>query len=268
MPDTRGSADKSSLQALHARQYEFAAHLRDPEQNPPPADVEARRMAIYSDLFFNNVVSFLGGQFPIARKILGDESWRALIRDYYRDHESHSPLFPDMPREFLHYLAEERGAEAGDPAWLYELCHYEWVESGLMLAPDVPIENDIDPHGDLLDNAPVLTQPAWLLAYRYAVNEISVEQQPDAPAEQPLHYLVLRNASDEIKFNRLNIVSARLYELLQNDVELSGRAALEQIAAELQHDNPATVIQSGLNILEEWRTRGIVAGTRDTPSTT
>jgi len=249
------------LQALHERQYEFAAHLRDPDSNAAPADVEARRMGVYSELFFNNVTSFLGGHFPIAKKILGDERWRTLLRDYYREHESHSPLFPDMPREFLHYLAEERDPEAGDPPWLYEFCHYEWVESGLMLAPDADVA-DSDPEGDLLDNSPVLTQPAWLLTYSYAVNEISVDQQPDAPADQPLHYLVLRNADDEVKFNRLNIVSARLYELLQNDAALSGRAALEQIAAELQHDNPAAVVQSGRNILEQWCELGIVAGAR------
>ena len=250
----------TKLKALHERQYEFAAHLRDPDKNAAPTDVEARRMAVYSELFFNNVVSFLGGHFPIARDILGNERWRELLRDYYRDHESHAPLFPDMPREFLHYLAEEREAD-GDPPWLYELCHYEWVESGLMLAPDAEAVAT-DPDGDLLDNPPVLTQPAWLLAYSYAVNEISVTQQPDAPAAQPLHYLILRNANDEVKFNKLNIVSARLYELLQHDPELTGRAALEQIAAELQHDNPAAVVQSGANILEEWRNRGIVAGAR------
>lgn len=32
-------------------QYEFAAHIRDPQLNPKPADVEARRMNIYTDLF-------------------------------------------------------------------------------------------------------------------------------------------------------------------------------------------------------------------------
>lgn len=252
-----------NLQALHECQYKFAAHMRDPGLNPAPADIEHRRMAIYSELFFNNVRKFLGGNFPISQAILGEDGWAALVRDYYRDHVSHSPLFPDMPREFLNYLAEERHeheAAENDPPFLYELAHYEWVEAGLALAPDPDSAGDIDPDGDLLDNTPVLTQPAWLLAYYYAVNEIGPDNIPDGPADQPLHYLVLRDAQDKIKFIKLNIVSARLYELLQNDSQITGRAALEQIAAELGHDGPAKVLTGGEKILQQWRDSGVIAG--------
>ncbi len=257
--------DAGDRQRLHARQYEFAAHLRDPQANPAPADVEDRRMGVYRELFFNNVVKFLGGNFPLVRNILGDAGWQALVRDYYRDHVAHSPLFPDMPREFLAYLADARPRAppaANDPAFLYELAHYEWVEAGLLLAPDVKAPPDLDPAGDLLESHPVLQQPGWLLSYRYAVNAINAAHQPDAPAAQPLHYLVYRNADDEVKFVRLNIVSARLYELLQQDGGITGRQALEAIATELGRDDAGPVIDSGRGILEQWRTSGIVLGTR------
>ena len=36
-------------------QREFAAHLRDPANNPAPGNIEERRLAIYRELFFNNV---------------------------------------------------------------------------------------------------------------------------------------------------------------------------------------------------------------------
>jgi hypothetical protein len=42
------------------KQYAFAAHIRDPEQNPAPAGVEDRRMAIYRELFFNNLHNLIG----------------------------------------------------------------------------------------------------------------------------------------------------------------------------------------------------------------
>ena len=257
-------ATNKQLQALWDKQYEFAAHLRDPQINAAPDDVEDRRMGIYRELFFSNVRKFLGGHFPIAKSILGDDGWGALIRDYYRDHVSHSPLFPDMPREFLNYLSEERSGNdraADDPPFLYELAHYEWVEAGLLLAPDPERPGNINPDGDLLGSHPSLTQPAWLLAYRFAVNEIGPDNIPEGPADQPLHYLVMRNADDKVKFIKLNIVSARLYELLQNDGQLTGRAALEQIADELNHQDPAAVVKNGKKILEQWRDSGIVAGT-------
>lgn len=251
-------------EALHRRQYEFAAHLRDPQLNPAPADVEERRMKIYRELFFNNVKRFLAGNFPVTVKILGEDGWAALVRDYYRDHISHSPLFPDMPREFLNYLAEERAQNPrteNDPPFLYELAHYEWVESGLSLASDPEPRAAVDPDGDLLEQPPLLRQPAWLLAYNYAVNEISPDNQPDAPADQPLHYLVMRNADDKVEFIKFNIVSARLYELLHTDDQLTGRAALEIIATELQHNDPDAVLASGQRILEQWRAADIIVGT-------
>jgi len=250
--------------ALYRRQYEFAAHLRDPQKNPAPADIEERRIKIYRELFFNNVKRFLGSSFPIAQKILGEDGWAGLIRDYYRDHISHSPLFPDMPREFLSYLAEERADNPNaenDPPFLYELAHYEWVESGLSLAADPEPPVAFDPSGNLLDKSPVLRQPAWLLAYNYAVNEIGPDNQPDAPADQPLHYLVIRNADDKVEFIKFNVVSARLYELLHNDEQLTGREALENIAAELQHNDADAVLASGQRILEQWRTADIIVGT-------
>jgi hypothetical protein len=253
---------------FRTKQYEFAAYLRDPDNQPAPTDIEARRMAIYADLFFNNVRNFLGGHFPVLREILGEERWAMLVRDYYRDHQSHAPLFPDMPREFLDYLAEERPSgkrtdEQADPPFMHELAHYEWVEAGLLMAEDEPPAGDIDPEGDLLANPPALSSVAWLLSYSWPVNEIGKEPQPLVPAEAPLHYLVHRDADDKVQFLRLNVVSARLFELLSANNSLSGRAALEQIADELQHAEPEKVIESGASLLKQWREKNIALGTFD-----
>jgi hypothetical protein len=255
------SAD-DRLAALHAQQYAFAAHLRDPHQTPAPADIEERRLDIYRDLFFNNVVNFLGGHFPICRDILETRRWRRLVRGFYRDYRCHSPLFPDMPREFLSYLNSDREPLLDEPPFLSELAHYEWVEAGLLLAPDAPADTNIDPDGDLLGGRPVLWQPAWLLSYQYAVNEIGVDQQPSEPAAQPLYYLVLRDRQHKVVFNKLNAVSARLYELLAEQTGGTGQEALAQIAAELNHANPAAVVQSGAQILRAWRDQDILLGTR------
>ncbi|MEE4184819.1 MAG: putative DNA-binding domain-containing protein [Gammaproteobacteria bacterium] len=254
------SAD-DRLAALHAQQYAFAAHLRDPHQQPAPAGIEERRLDIYRDLFFNNVVNFLGGHFPICRDILETKRWRRLVRGFYRDYRCSSPLFADMPREFLTYLSGDREPLVEEPPFLVELAHYEWVEAGLLLAPDAPVAAAVDPAGDLLAGIPALRQPAWLLTYRYAVNEIGVARQPTAPAPQPLYYLVLRNACHDVVFNKLNAVSARLYALLEDDEPRSGRQALEQIATELRHATPDAVISSGANILQTWRDTDIILGT-------
>ena len=88
------------------RQYEFAAHIRDPERQAAPAGIEDRRMKIYRDLFFNNIESLLAGNFPVLRKLYDDACWKELVRDFYANHLCRTPLFPEIAREFLRYLQE------------------------------------------------------------------------------------------------------------------------------------------------------------------
>ena len=51
------------------KQYAFAAHIRDPEHRPAPEGIEDRRMAIYRELFFNNIRSLLARNYPVLRKV-------------------------------------------------------------------------------------------------------------------------------------------------------------------------------------------------------
>ena len=249
-------------------QYAFAAHIRDPENNPAPEGIEDRRMAIYRSLFFNNVSQLLSRTFPVLFKILGAERWQELIRDYFSTHESHTPLFLEMPREFLQYLEDERGAVEEDPAFLYELAHYEWVELVLSIDErEVPLEN-IDPDGDLLQERPEVSPLVWSLQYRFPVHTLSPENQPTEPPEAPTFLVVYRDREDNIGFLEINAVTARLIELLVDDENPSGQAALEKIATEIDHPRPATVVEGGLQIMEELRNRQIILGTNTNTSGT
>lgn len=254
-------------QQLRNQQMGFAAHLRAPDRHSAPPAIEDRRMQIYRDLFINNVTGFLANSFPVLSDLLGKDRWGMLIRDFYRDHQSHSPLFPDLPKEFLDYLVNERenGEQTdieADPPFLYELAHYEWVETGLALAEEPDIAPGIVADVDLLDGQLCVYPLAWLFSYNYPVNEISREQQPAAPEAQPLHFLVYRNAELKVKFIKLNIISARLFELLSSPEPTTGRRALETIADELNHSDPGRVVESGQTILAQWRDLGILLGSR------
>lgn len=250
---------------LQTTQLGFAAYIRDPDNQSPPADIESRRMSIYADLFFNNVRNFMAGHFPVLSDILGEERWALLMRDYYRDHQSHSPLFPDMPREFLTYLTEERPTgKHSDPEtdlpFMAELAHYEWVEAGLLMAADEAPVAGLQPAGDLLEERPVISGLAWLLSYHWPVNLINKAHQPDEPADAPSHYLVYRGTDEEVHFLQLNAVSARLFELLR-DEQCSGISALQTIIDELNHPEPEQVIKAGTGILSQWLAKDILLGT-------
>jgi len=241
------------------QQYAFAAHIRQPDRNPAPEDIEDRRMAIYRELFYNNVEGFLSDGFPVLRTLMDDDSWHAMARDFFANHRCHSPLFMEISREFLTYLEQERGERTGDLPFLRELAHYEWVELALSVAEADPRPCK-QPDGNLLDGIPVLSSLAWPLCYQYPVHRISPDYQPQQPAEQPSYLLVYRDENDEVGFLELNAISARLFSLLQKGDALTGLRALDHIAAELNHPQPAVVIDGGHQILEAWRQRGIVQG--------
>ena len=132
-------------------QRAFAAHIRDPAANPAPADVEDRRMQVYRDLFFNNMQSLLAGTYPVLHEVLGPDRWKRLVRDFYSKHHCHTPLFPEVAREFLRYLRDERDATESDPPFLCELAHYEWTELALSVAEETLDQEDVDPEGNLLE---------------------------------------------------------------------------------------------------------------------
>lgn len=250
------SAPPAEFQQFQAA---FAGHIRDPQGVPRPAGVPARRMRVYNELVFNNLLTFISACFPVARGILGVRKWKSLAREFLVQHRSHSPYFRQIPEEFLRFM-NQRPAQKGEPDFLNWLLHYEWVELALDTANrDASLEG-IDTKGDLLEQAPVLNPVYMLLAYPYAVHRISRRYRPGPDQRETTHLLVYRDLSDRVRFTVLNPVSARLVALLEAG-KLSGKQALEKIAVETRHPDPRTVMQGGLQILEKLRADGAILGT-------
>jgi len=241
-------------------QYEFTAHLRDPEHNPAPQGIEDRRIGIYRDLLYNNVEGFIASGFPVLRSIYSDDSWHRMVRDFFARHQSSTPYFLEISQEFLDYLQSEHEPQLEDPQGLLELAHYEWVELALMVAEETIDLDMVDPNGDLLKQHPVLSPVAWPLAYQYPVHKMGPDNLPESPSEQPTYLVVYRNRMDEVKFLEINPVTARLINLLQENPEITGELALDQIVHEMNHPKRELVIQGGLSALQELQGYGIVLG--------
>ena len=254
----KGSNKPARLAEIQAA---FAAHIRNPEVAPAPADIEDRRMQIYRDLFFNNISKFLAGNFPVLRKIYGDEAWQKLAREFYAEHRAHTPLFPELPKEFLRYVQEQRDGREGDPPFLLELAHYEWVELALSLDTHEISEVEASASGDLLDGVPVLSPLAWPLAYQFPVHRIGPDFLPETAPEEPTRLLAYRNSQDQVKFMEINPVTWLLLEHLQAGKQ-TGREILQAIAARIGHQDVNAVIEHGKQILTDLRAREVVSGTR------
>ena len=242
---------------LRQQQSAFAAHLRDPAANPPPPGIEPRRMAIYRDLFFNNIAGLLAANFPVIRRTLGEDAWRALVRRFYSTHRSRTPLFPELAREFIRFL--EQAPDPCDPPWLRELAHYEWIELAVQI-DDSPVPAH-DPAGDLLDGIPVRAPLAWPLAYRYAVHRIRADARPEAPGDVPTCLLVLRDAGGRVRFREITPVILQLLKAFGADDAPSGRTALRDLAIQAGAD-VERFVADGTALLQRLRDDGVLLGTR------
>ena len=245
-------------EALREQQFRLAAHLRDPGVNPPPPGIEDRRLAIYRELFFNNIEGLLSGNFPVIRKTLGEQRWRKLARGFYAQHRSHTPLFAEIGREFIRFLQERAQVGTDDPAWLAEMAHYEWVELGLQINDDEAPAHRAD--GNLLTGIPVLSPTAWALAYAWPVQRISPDYQPTVAPETPTLVLVRRDRQYEIRFAEISPLVYRLIEILRGG-ELSGREVLEQLAREAGVTDFPTFLEQGAAMLQRMHEEGTILGT-------
>lgn len=247
---------------LRAQQYAFAAHLRDPGSAPAPDGIEDRRMAVYRELFYNSIESLLAGNFPVIRKLLDDAAWHRLVRSFYREHRAHTPLFPEIGREFLRYLEARATRGEADPGWLHQLAHYEWVELALSLDETELGDVPCDPVGDLLDGVPVPSPLAWPLAYAWPVHRLAPGAVPDGAPASPTFLLALRDRSDAVRFKELTPVTFTLMQRLHdNPAGLCGRAILEAMAADAGQSADAFV-PAGAAALEQLRSRDAVLGSR------
>ncbi|MEX2123944.1 MAG: putative DNA-binding domain-containing protein [Woeseia sp.] len=253
----------AEIPEFQRKQYAFAAHIRNPDLNPAPGRIEDRRMAIYRELFFNNLLNLLGSTFPVLKKLHEPKKWQGMVREFMSRHRAHTPYFLEIPREFLEFLDTEHPTADDDFPFLKELAHYEWMELALSVATESDDLSTVETQGDLLKGVPVRSALAWPLVYRYPVHRISPEFKPTAAGDQPTYLVIFRGADDEIGFMELNLVTAKLLDLIAtNDDEASGRDLLLRLAEEINYPDADTLVRHGLQAMDDMRRSGILLGVR------
>lgn len=237
-------------------QARFAAYIRDPVNNPPPADVEPRRMEMYRELFFNNIDSFLSSNFPVLRAILNDRKWQELAEDFFASHQCRTPYFSEIAEEFLAYL--QIRADSGDYPFLLELAHYEWVEMALSISTEQADTGDAEFIAGLPQRLIALSPLAWPLAYQYPVDRISPDFLPLAPPAHATFLLVYRDREDKVHFLQSTAFTFRLLQILEQNPAISADACLQALAAEARDYDSGILIEEGLKTLREMAAKGII----------
>lgn len=256
--DSNGGKDFREIQR------EFTAHLRNPTVNPPPPNIEDRRLAIYRRLVFGNSKSLLTSRFKTIKAVVGEDNWNHLIRDFLIKHRSKTPLFPEMGREFVQYLETHHDPENSQYPFLLELAHYHWSESVLRHHESDIASIPVEKTADLLANVPVFSPVAWVLGYQWPVHRIRPEYIPTEKPEQPTWLMVYRNAKQGISYMELTAGTARLCQMLQENQHYAGQVILEQFATDAGRANDQQVIAAGHKQLQLLRQKGIILGTQVT----
>ena len=259
-PRNNGRAERASGRSQRL-QYQFTAHMRDPAGQPAPAGIEDRRMGIYRDLIFCNVEQFISSNFPVIRTLYNDTEWNALVRAFLREHECHTPLFPEFAREFIRYVEFRQQQGRGDAPFLLELAHYEWVELALSLDENEIDAVDHDADGDPVEGVPVMSPVACVLAYRFPVHRIDADYRPAEPPAEPTLLLLVRGRDDTVRFHEINALSALLIERLQQNSGASGVQCLDALLAE-RGGADAALREAGIAVLRDLKANQAILGTR------
>ena len=232
--------------ALRESQLAMARYLRDPHNQPAPEGVEPRRLKIYQDLVYNNIEGFISGGFPVLRSLYEDADWHSLVRLFIDQHRCHTPYFLEISQEFLQFLMQDYSARSCDPPFMTELAHYEWVELALDVSqevlpepstavvrePSAAVASELSGFDDILAAVPLLSPLAWLLSYQFPVHRLGPGFRPLESAEHT-YLVVYRDRKDHVNFMELNAATARLLELVRDNIGATGSELLQQLAAEL-----------------------------------
>jgi len=203
---------------LRAFQLSLGKYLRSPETETLPSGIEPRRARVYEELLFNNVCGFINNCFPVVKSLVSEDSWANMIRTFFSTWRAKSPLFKDIPEEFLQFLQRSTLLESLPP-WFFELAHYEWVE----LYIDTSSANSPAPQSGKV----VLNQPILPLIYEWPVHKICKDFQPQEKQETCL--IVYRDTSNEVRFIETNAATILLLQLLEQ-APLSSQELFETLA--------------------------------------
>ena len=217
----------------------FQQAFLDAVTGPAPADNALR---IHHDTWLFGLIEALRAAYPLTETMVGAAPFKALARDYIREHPLKTPCLNAFGDRFAAYLRRH------DPVWLTDLAAFEWALGQAHHAEDAA------PAGfnDLLapDAACALHPSVQVLWLEYDVVRMHPDSQaPPAPCPQSI--LVGRTPEDEVISMPLNIVEAEFIAR----VGLSGSlfAVLEHMTPDDEEMNVlqtflARLVQNGLLI--------------------
>lgn len=236
------------MMSFQDTQHAFIQHIKNPQDNPFDGGIEDRRLKIYRELFFNNILGFLSSGFPVLESLYTKQQWEALARKFFSEHECRSPYFIDISKEFVEYLSGEYELIDADPVFIRELAHYEWLELDLSVRKSNQTAKAWDGHSPI--NQVKMSDLATLVSYQYPVHQISVDFCPTETSEV-VYLVIYRDTTDEVNFTLVNEVSAHLLNVIMQQDVISIESLNEVMIDAMPQLDAEQIIQSLQQVLQQ-----------------
>jgi Putative DNA-binding domain len=234
---------------------EFSAGLLNPK-HPVPSLVKgqiARRYAVYRNNVTVGLIRALEANFPVVRRLLGEEYFAGFARDFAQGHPPQSPLMFQYGADFPKAL--ERADDLTCYPYLADVARLEIIWRESYHATDAnPLDVDalgsIDP--EILFDCRLKKHPAArLIQSTFAIHAIFAANRPDVENHvfdplQPQCILVTRPHCD-VAIYAITPDQYEFFQVLMNAGSL-GDAMDSAATIELNFDLPATLalmLQSG-----------------------
>jgi uncharacterized protein len=243
------------LSKLTNIQRQFTKSIRTPQNGISLVNVDVKRMHIYQTLLFNNVNEIVSACFPVLVSIIPCKKWNDFICDFISHHPCKTPLFHQLPKEFIAYL-KANSCDKEYP-FLIELAHYEWAELALELSQEDLSAINVDDKVDLLDGKLVISPLAWLLEYNFDVQNIGVQYQPKTHCKTYL--IVYRDKKNDVYFMKINALTHHLMTLLKRHTPRDAFAMIASKEPSLTRDD---IYKGGVSILARMLSEEIIFAIR------
>lgn len=237
-------------------QQSFMDYIRDPSK-PLPQGIEARRMNVYRELFFNNINGFVSSAFPVLKSLYDEQAWCDLVQGFFAHHDCQSPIFLEIAGEFLHFLQTEYQPREADPVFMLELAHYEWLELAVAVARDDASLNTLT-QDELITAKLHLNTTAKVAQYAFDVQHISLDYQPIEATAQAQFFCVYRDDMDEVAFLKLTPLSAQVLAYLEQHPGCQFQGVCEWLLSLYPSMGAAQVTQGCQQLLAQLASKGIV----------
>lgn len=120
-------------------QREFAARLPDPSAAVPgflasAGGAPARRYAVYRNNHIAGLVDALAESYPVVRRLVGNDFFRAMAADYVRRHPPRSPVLLTYGEGFAGFIEDFEPART--LGYLPDMARLEWLMCESLQAAD------------------------------------------------------------------------------------------------------------------------------------